>query len=147
MLTKRDTQTLCQEIREKARKQQTPQPLKGADRLDTVYLYITSCPPDVNENDTEEHLSEKFQKILSVSAQKTAMTHDFYTTFSASARGRDIKLELFMDSCLFSRQCSSVFKHKQFTSAIRMFDQGVASDQIAKCHKNKYKRTICRRTY
>ncbi|XP_069995861.1 serine/arginine repetitive matrix protein 1-like [Penaeus vannamei] len=49
--------------RKRDREHQTPKPLKGADRPDTVYLYITSCHPDTNEEDIEEHLSEKFENM------------------------------------------------------------------------------------
>jgi len=86
--------------RKRDREHQTPKPLKGADRPDTVYLYITSCHPDTNEEDIEEHLSEKFENI-SVKAHKTVMTHDYYTSFTVSVRGKNIKPELFLDSDTF----------------------------------------------
>nr|XP_027227261.1 proline-rich receptor-like protein kinase PERK8 [Penaeus vannamei] len=59
-----------------------------------------SCHPDTNEEDIEEHLSEKFENI-SVKAHKTVMTHDYYTSFTVSVRGKNIKPELFLDSDTF----------------------------------------------
>lgn len=46
---------------------------------DTVYLYITSCHPEINEEDIEEHLSDIFENVSNVKAHKT-MTHNYYTS-------------------------------------------------------------------
>nr|XP_027217261.1 extensin-like [Penaeus vannamei] len=59
-----------------------------------------NCHPDTNEEDIEEHLSEKVENI-SVMAHKTVMTHDYYTSFTVSVRGKNIKPELFLDSDTF----------------------------------------------
>jgi len=95
------TKVISRNQRKKDRENQTPKPLKGADRPNTVYLYITSCHPDTNEEDIEQHLSEKFENISSVKAHKTVMTHDYYASFTVSVRGKDIKPDLFIDSDAF----------------------------------------------
>ena len=78
-------------------------PLAGADRPDTVFLYITSCHPDTNEEDIEDHLLDNFENISSVKAHKTVMTHNYYTSFTVTVRGREITPELFLDSDAFPR--------------------------------------------
>jgi len=82
---------------------QAAKPLAGADRPDTVFLYITSCHPDTNEEDIEDHLSDNFENISSVKAHKTVMTHNYYTSFTVTVRGREITPELFLDSDAFPR--------------------------------------------
>jgi len=71
--------------RRKAREERhSSKPLQGADRPQVVYLYITSCHPDTNEEDIEDFLENKFDIISNVKAFKTKMTqlllklHSYY---------------------------------------------------------------------
>jgi len=79
----------------------SPKPLQGADRPKVVYLYITSCHPDTQEEDIEDFLENKFNHISNVKAFKTKMTHNYYSSFTVTIRGKDINPDLFLESDVF----------------------------------------------
>lgn len=62
---------------------------------------ITTCPPDTNQEDNEEHLTENLQNISSVKAHKMTMSHNYYASFIVTVRGQEIKPEQFLDSDVF----------------------------------------------
>ena len=64
-------------------------------------MYITSCHPDTNEEDIEDFLENKFNIISNVKAFKTKMTHNYYSSFTVTIRGKDINPDLFLESDVF----------------------------------------------
>jgi len=95
---------------------QTSKPLQGVERPQVVYLYITSCHPDTEEEDIEDFLTQEFENISNAKAYKTNMTHHYYSSFTVTIRGKDIHPELFTDSDVFPKNVKVFLNKNKYKS-------------------------------
>ncbi|XP_063615701.1 sericin-2-like, partial [Penaeus indicus] len=63
----------------------------------------TSNSSDIktDEDDIEDFLENNFNQISNVKAFKTKMSHNYYSSFTVTIRGKDINPDLFLESDVF----------------------------------------------
>ena len=77
--------------------------LKGAPKPDVLYLYITNCDLDTEDDDIEIHIFDNFPNVSDVKAHKTRMTHNYYSSFTVAVKGKDLVTEEFLSSSSFPK--------------------------------------------
>ena len=91
--------------------------LKGAPKPDVLYLYITNCDLDTDDDDIELHILDNFPNVSDVKAHKTRMTHDYYASFTVAVKGKDLVTDEFLSSSSFPNPIKVFLNRNKYKEA------------------------------
>ena len=91
--------------------------LKGAPKPDVLFLYITNCDLDTEDDEIEIHILDNFPNVTDVKAHKTRMTHNYYSSFTVTIKGTDIVTDEFLSSPSFPKPIKVFLNRNKYKEA------------------------------